>query len=528
MVPPQPREPSEPADRRLRLAARLRARARERDRARATPRRCAPGSSTELIVARDAAVASRRRRWPAPTPAPGRWRRSSTTSRSTRPGAAPAPGRASRSSRRSTATSTPARSSSTASRSSSAIPSRDPRPAGAATTSASRSASAASTACRAAPATARCRGARRRRALPARPRGRERAALAQLAGRRSPPTSRAASRCRSGCWPSPRSPSPPLDLPRPVAAARRPGRASSRRSPARCRRRSGPKSTARPRDTSRPPPRRRVEPTSPSCRSSRPPRPQGLRPALKGSETVSLATLVVQWTDPELFQSARAELTDGFEPLIASIGKVIAENQDADRQRHRRRPHRQRPAAARATRSPPTRACREARAATIADILVANGVPADRVRSEGRAATEPVADEQDARGPRAQPARRDPDREEALRWSCFRVLWAFLTSRWLWTLIGLALLVAIIWIFGPLVGVGTAARRSPTRSCGSSSSRVLVLLWLVWLIVAPAPRDPRQPAVRLRARRARAEAARARPTRASPRSAPSSRRSWPS
>ena len=33
----------------------------------------------------------------------------------------------------------------------------------------------------------------------------------------------------------------------------------------------------------------------------------------------------------------------------------------------------------------------EARAATIARILVANGAPPDRVRSEGRAATEPVA-----------------------------------------------------------------------------------------------------------------------------------------
>ena len=33
----------------------------------------------------------------------------------------------------------------------------------------------------------------------------------------------------------------------------------------------------------------------------------------------------------------------------------------------------------------------EARAATIAEILVANGFPADRVRSEGRAATDPVA-----------------------------------------------------------------------------------------------------------------------------------------
>ena len=60
----------------------------------------------------------------------------------------------------------------------------------------------------------------------------------------------------------------------------------------------------------------------------------------------------------------------------------------------------------------------EARAATIARILVANGAPPDRVRSEGRAATEPVASEQDQGRPRAQPPRRDPDREAALRWRC--------------------------------------------------------------------------------------------------------------
>ena len=36
-----------------------------------------------------------------------------------------------------------------------------------------------------------------------------------------------------------------------------------------------------------------------------------------------------------------------------------------------------------------------------------------------------------------------------------RLLWAFLTSRWLWSLIGIALLGAIVWLFGPLVSVGT-------------------------------------------------------------------------
>ena len=56
-----------------------------------------------------------------------------------------------------------------------------------------------------------------------------------------------------------------------------------------------------------------------------------------------------------------------------------------------------------------------------------------------------------------------------------RILWAFLTSRWLWTFIGLALLGAVIWLFGPLVAVGDvepfAAPRSASRSsplCSSS------------------------------------------------------------
>jgi type VI secretion system protein ImpK len=117
--------------------------------------------------------------------------------------------------------------------------------------------------------------------------------------------------------------------------------------------------------------------------------PEGLRPALKqGPETVSLLTLVIQWSDPELFRSAQAELTDGFEPLLASIGGVIAANQEL---------------VGKVTVVGHTDSIRgtnpfgdnqglsEARAATVAAILVANGVPADRVRSVGRAATEPVA-----------------------------------------------------------------------------------------------------------------------------------------
>jgi type VI secretion system protein ImpK len=120
--------------------------------------------------------------------------------------------------------------------------------------------------------------------------------------------------------------------------------------------------------------------------------PEGLRPALKGAESVSLARLVIQASNPELFQSSRAELTDGFQPLIEAIAKVIVENQELignvtvvghtdgiPLQRTNPLSTNQR--------------LSEARAATIADMLVQNGVPRERVRSEGRAATDPVADD---------------------------------------------------------------------------------------------------------------------------------------
>ncbi|MCV3207156.1 type IVB secretion system protein IcmH/DotU [Mesorhizobium sp. YC-39] len=118
--------------------------------------------------------------------------------------------------------------------------------------------------------------------------------------------------------------------------------------------------------------------------------PANLRSALKGTESVSLAKLVVQASNPELFQSSRAQLTEGFEPLIGSIAKVILANQELIGNitvvGH--------------TDSVPLQSSNplstnqrlsEARAATIANMLIQNGVPQDRVRSEGRAATDPVA-----------------------------------------------------------------------------------------------------------------------------------------
>ncbi|EHK53147.1 type IVB secretion system protein IcmH/DotU [Allomesorhizobium alhagi] len=119
--------------------------------------------------------------------------------------------------------------------------------------------------------------------------------------------------------------------------------------------------------------------------------------ALKGRESVSVARLVIQGTNPEVFQSSRDRLTEGFEPLIASMAKVILENEELignitvightdsiPLQRTNPLSTNQR--------------LSEARAATIADILVQNGVPRDRVRAEGRAATDPVADDSTREG----------------------------------------------------------------------------------------------------------------------------------
>jgi type VI secretion system protein ImpL len=63
-----------------------------------------------------------------------------------------------------------------------------------------------------------------------------------------------------------------------------------------------------------------------------------------------------------------------------------------------------------------------------------------------------------------------------------RAIWSFLTSRRLWTFIGLVCLAAIVWLFGPLVPFGEA------RPFAGELARLalilgLLLCWLVWLVV---------------------------------------------
>lgn len=119
--------------------------------------------------------------------------------------------------------------------------------------------------------------------------------------------------------------------------------------------------------------------------------PTNLRRMLKGSESVSLATLVIQGTDPELFRPSKAELTEGYDPLIISIAKVILANSDLTG-KITVIGHTDSIPLQRTNPLSTNQRLSEARAATIADILVQNGVPRERVRSEGRAATDPVAD----------------------------------------------------------------------------------------------------------------------------------------
>ncbi|OAP34582.1 type VI secretion protein VasK [Sinorhizobium glycinis] len=65
----------------------------------------------------------------------------------------------------------------------------------------------------------------------------------------------------------------------------------------------------------------------------------------------------------------------------------------------------------------------------------------------------------------------------------FRFLWAVLTSRWLWTFIGLILLSLIIWIFGPIVSVGESAPLA-SETVRLIVIGVLLLLFLLWWIAA--------------------------------------------
>jgi len=127
--------------------------------------------------------------------------------------------------------------------------------------------------------------------------------------------------------------------------------------------------------------------------------PANIRPALSGREDISLVIMVVQATDSEVFRSGKAVLNEEYTKLIASIAGTILDNSEiiggitvightdsVPMQRSNPFESNQR--------------LSEARAETVAQILIGAGVPAELVKFEGRAASQPIA-ENDSREGRA-------------------------------------------------------------------------------------------------------------------------------
>lgn len=113
--------------------------------------------------------------------------------------------------------------------------------------------------------------------------------------------------------------------------------------------------------------------------------------ALTGREDVSLAVLVLQSTNPEVFRSAKATLNDIYSDLVASVASVIRENSELIGS-IRVVGHTDSIPVQTSNPFRTNQGLSEARAKTIADMLIAAGVPPDLVTSEGRAATEPIGD----------------------------------------------------------------------------------------------------------------------------------------
>lgn len=118
--------------------------------------------------------------------------------------------------------------------------------------------------------------------------------------------------------------------------------------------------------------------------------PPDLAPALSGREDVSLAVIAMQGSDPEVFRSARSDINPVYEPLVAAIAKVIVDNIEFIGG-VRVVGHTDSIPVQRSNPFASNQGLSEARARSIADALVAAGVPADIVTSEGRAAREPIA-----------------------------------------------------------------------------------------------------------------------------------------
>ncbi len=114
--------------------------------------------------------------------------------------------------------------------------------------------------------------------------------------------------------------------------------------------------------------------------------------ALSGREDVSLAVVVMQGTNPEVFRSAKADLNTEYDALVQSIARVIIDNQEVIGQL-RVVGHTDSVPVQRSNPFQSNQGLSEARAQKIADLLIAAGVPAELITVEGKAATQPIADD---------------------------------------------------------------------------------------------------------------------------------------
>ena len=113
--------------------------------------------------------------------------------------------------------------------------------------------------------------------------------------------------------------------------------------------------------------------------------------ALTGREDVSLAIIVMQAFDPEVFRSSKADLNSEYSALVQSIAAVILDNQEIIG-KIRIVGHTDSIPVQRSNPFQSNQGLSEARAQKIIDLLSAAGVPSDLMSAEGRAAAEPIAD----------------------------------------------------------------------------------------------------------------------------------------
>ena len=126
----------------------------------------------------------------------------------------------------------------------------------------------------------------------------------------------------------------------------------------------------------------------PACLAKAPP---DTAAALSGSDDVSFAFLTLRGSNPEVFRSAKADINQVYGPLVTSLAACITENVELIG-KVTVIGHTDSEPVQKSNPFASNQGLSEARAGTIADLLIAAGVPADLVASEGRADSEPVGD----------------------------------------------------------------------------------------------------------------------------------------